>query len=118
MANKIEKLGRLLCLLALGTACICPTNGHAQTADRTTATQQPGRQRTISGHVTDAEDEPLVGVPICIGESRVCTVTDSEGFYTFQIPEEQTVLKFSYVGMDSQYVAIAAGGTDVLRNIR
>ena len=76
-----------------------------------------GRERTIKGYVRDDSGEPLVGVPVCIGESRVCTVTDADGFYTFKIPVEKTVLKFSYVGMENAYVTIAQGNSDVSRDV-
>ncbi|MBR1401382.1 MAG: SusC/RagA family TonB-linked outer membrane protein [Prevotella sp.] len=79
--------------------------------------QVSGRERTIKGYVRDADGEPLVGVPVCIGESRVCTVTDADGFYTFPIPTEETVLKFSYVGMNTEYTRIAAGTGTVTRDI-
>ena len=82
-----------------------------------TPQQFSGRQRTISGHVTDDQGQPLVGVPVCIGESRVCTVTDSEGFFTFPIPVERTSLKFTYVGMETAYVTIPAGQQNVTRNV-
>jgi hypothetical protein len=45
---------------------------------------------SVRGYVRDADGEALIGVPVCIGESRVCTVTDSDGFYTFSIPVEDT----------------------------
>ncbi len=80
-------------------------------------TKASGRERTIKGYVRDENGEELVGVPVCIGESRVCTVTDADGFYTFKIPVEPTVLKFSYVGLATQYVQIAQGGTDVVRDV-
>ena len=79
--------------------------------------QMSGRQRTIKGYVRDGSGEPLVGVPVCIGESRVCTVTDAEGFYTFKIPVEKTVLKFSYVGMENTYITIPQGNSDVSRDV-
>lgn len=79
--------------------------------------QMSGRQRTIKGYVRDDSGEPLVGVPVCIGESRVCTVTDAEGFYTFKIPVEKTVLKFSYVGMENTYITIPQGNSDVSRDV-
>ena len=74
-------------------------------------------ERTVKGIVKDNEGNPLIGVPVCIGESRVCTVTDADGFYTFKIPVERTVLKFSYVGMDNKYEAILQGTADVNRDI-
>lgn len=117
MAKKTKEMGRLLCLLALGAVCMHPVDGVAQTANRTTATRQLGNERTISGHVMDASGEPLAGVPVCIGETRVCTVTDAEGFYTFPIPTDKTVLKFTYVGMSAQYATIDSGNTDVKRDI-
>ena len=76
-----------------------------------------GRQRTIKGHVRDDSGEALIGVPVCIGETRVCTVTDDNGFYTFKIPVEPTTLKFSYVGLAVEYVQIAQGTADVTRDI-
>lgn len=79
--------------------------------------QKSGRERTVKGIVRDSDGEPLVGVPICIGESRVCTVTDADGFYTFPIPVEQTVLKYTYVGMETAYVTIAKGERDVTRDV-
>lgn len=84
-----------------------------------TITQQrlSGKERTIKGHVRDNDGELLVGVPVCIGESRVCTITDADGFYTFKIPVEATTLKFSYVGMETVYATIPRGTSDVTREI-
>lgn len=79
--------------------------------------KKSGRMRTIKGYVRDEAGEPLMGVPVCIGETRVCTVTDADGFYTFKIPVERTVLKFSYVGMDNKYEAVLQGTSDIERNV-
>lgn len=80
--------------------------------------QLSGKMRIVSGMVRDQEGLPLPGVPVCIGETRVCTVTDDEGRFSFQIPTEKTTLKFSYVGMQTQYVSILAGNADVKKNIK
>ena len=82
-----------------------------------TKQQQSGRQRSIKGVVRDDTGQPLMGVPICIGETRVCTVTDEDGAYSFMIPVEKTTLKYSYVGMDNQYVTIPAGTANVTRDV-
>lgn len=79
--------------------------------------QLSGVERTVKGRVYDENGQTLVGVPVCIGESRVCTVTDVNGFYTFKIPVERTTLKFTYVGMEDKYVTIEAGKGDVTRNV-
>lgn len=82
-----------------------------------TRQKSSGKQRTISGYVRDEQGEPLAGVPVCIGETRVCTVTDANGFYTFNIPVENTTLKFSYVGMSTAYIAIPVGKGNVRKDI-
>lgn len=79
--------------------------------------QLSGRERTVKGYVRDEDGELLVGVPVCIGETRVCTVTDADGFYTFKIPVEATTLKFSYVELSNEYVQIAQGYSDVTRDV-
>jgi len=79
--------------------------------------QLSGGERTVKGYVRDEDGELLVGVPVCIGETRVCTVTDADGFYTFKIPVEATTLKFSYVGLSNEYVQIAQGYSDVTRDV-
>lgn len=76
-----------------------------------------GRTRTISGYVRDADGEPLIGVPVCIGETRVCTITDDQGFFTFKIPVESAILKFTYLGMEDKYLTVAPGEKDVRANV-
>lgn len=68
-----------------------------------------GRKRQVSGIVRDEGGDPLMGVPVCIGESKVCAITDADGHYKLEIPVEKTELKFSYVGMRTMYTTIAAG---------
>ncbi|HEY9550990.1 MAG TPA: SusC/RagA family TonB-linked outer membrane protein, partial [Prevotella sp.] len=115
--NKMKKKSRLICMLGFIAMCALPISMLAQTNNHPAQAQQSEKQRTISGTVVDTDGEPLAGVPICIGESRVCTVTDANGFYTFPIPVGTVILKFTYVGMDAQYATIAAGSGDVQKNI-
>lgn len=79
--------------------------------------QLSGKVRTVSGCVRDENGEPLVGVPVSIGDDKVCAVTDMEGSYSFTIPVEPTTLKFSYAGLTTEYVPIAQGSTDVKRDV-
>lgn len=67
------------------------------------------RNRTATGVVKDDSGELLVGVPVCIGDSKVCTITDSDGKYILKIPSESCSLKFTYVGMEDTYVQVPAG---------
>ena len=67
------------------------------------------RNRTATGVVKDDTGETLVGVPVCIGDSKVCTVTDDQGMYILKIPSDACTLKFTYVGMEDTYVQVPAG---------
>ena len=81
------------------------------------AQQLSGRTRTISGYVRDADGEPLIGVPVCIGETRVCTITDENGFFTFKVPVESSTLKFTYLGMEDAYLTLEPGEQDIQKNV-
>ena len=63
------------------------------------AVAQAGRQGTpVSGQVTDASGEPLIGVSVTIKGSGSGTVTDTDGKYSITVPDQESVLAFSYVG--------------------
>ena len=47
---------------------------------------------TISGTVTDTEDEPLAGVAVIIQETKEGTMTDGKGRYTIEAEEGQTLV--------------------------
>lgn len=79
--------------------------------------QVSGRTRTVSGYVRDESGEALMGVPVCIGETQVCSVTDANGYYSFKIPVETTTLKFSYVGLATEYARIVHGDGDVKKDM-
>ncbi len=54
---------------------------------------------TVTGKVTEAETgDPLIGVSILLLESATGTVTDFEGNYAIEVPSQESVLRFSYVG--------------------
>ena len=54
---------------------------------------------TVSGQVTDQQNEPLIGVTVLIdGQQAGGTVTDFDGNYTIKAPAKAT-LKFSYTGV-------------------
>lgn len=73
--------------------------------------------RKVSGYVHDENGEPLMGVPVSIGEGKVSAVTDMEGFYSLSIPVNATVLKFSYVGLATEQITIEKGSADVKRDL-
>lgn len=96
------------------TGCSYDINGRTITVYR----QQSGTgNRTVSGYVRDEQGEPLVGVPVTVGDGRVSTVTDVNGFYTLKVPAGPCVLKLTYVGMKAQQIVLGQGSADVKRDI-
>ena len=65
------------------------------------------QDRTISGTVTSLEnDEALPGVNVIAKGTTIGTVTNIDGEYRLQIPEDQEVLQFSFIGYTTEEVAI------------
>lgn len=79
---------------------------------------QGERVRNISGTVVDETGEPLIGVSVCIDDSKVCTITDSKGFYTLKVPATACKLKFSYLGMSSAETKLPNGKAPMRRDIQ
>jgi TonB-linked SusC/RagA family outer membrane protein len=64
--------------------------------------------RTITGIVKDAEtNEPLIGVTIVEKGTSNGAITDLEGNFSIEIPEEETALIFSYLGYLKQTVYVS-----------
>ncbi|MCS6968993.1 MAG: TonB-dependent receptor [Cytophagales bacterium] len=63
--------------------------------------------RRITGKVTSASDQsPLPGVNVVVKGTTIGTVTDVEGKYSINVPDNATTLVFSYVGYVTQEIAI------------
>ncbi len=68
---------------------------------------------TVTGKVTSAEDnEGLPGVNVIVKGTAQGTVTDVEGSYKLDVPDESTVLVFSSVGYTSQEIEV--GGRSII----
>ncbi len=75
------------------------------------------RTRTVTGVVRDDMGETLPGVSICIDDSKVCTITDGNGFYTLKVPANACDLKFTFVGMENAIVHLKAGNGHVTEDV-
>ena len=63
--------------------------------------------RTVRGKVIDSEtSEGLPGVNIVVKGTTTGTMTDVNGEFTINVPAESAVLVFSYIGYQSQEVAV------------
>jgi TonB-linked SusC/RagA family outer membrane protein len=59
------------------------------------------RSTVISGTVTSEEGDPLIGVNILVENTTIGTVTDYDGRYQLEVPDDATALIFSYTGYQS-----------------
>lgn len=65
------------------------------------------QNRTITGTVTDSNQEPLIGVNVTVkGNSGIGTITNIDGKYTLSVPEGKATLGFSYIGYVSQEIPV------------
>lgn len=63
--------------------------------------------RTITGTVTSAEDgEPLPAVSVQLKGTTTGAVTDFNGKYSINVPQDGGVLVFSFIGLNTQEVRI------------
>jgi len=61
--------------------------------------------QTISGTVTGSEDGvPIPGVSVFVKGTTVGTVTQVDGTYTLNVPQDAEVIVFSFVGLETQEI--------------
>ncbi len=71
--------------------------------------------KTISGTVTSADDESVLpGVNVIVKGTTIGTVTDIEGNYRLNVPEDATALTFSFIGFAEKEMEI---GTQSVVNV-
>ncbi len=69
------------------------------------------QDRAVSGVVSDAEGEPLIGVSVVKEGTAEGTITDFNGAYQVQVPSDTTVLVYSYVGFEDQRITVGSRTT-------
>jgi TonB-linked SusC/RagA family outer membrane protein len=63
--------------------------------------------RTVTGTVISAEDSlPLPGATVAVKGTQTGTVTNPEGHYSIEVPVSADTLVFSFVGLQTQIVAV------------
>ncbi len=80
---------------------LCSVPGFAQT-------------KSINGTVIDATGEPLIGVNVSIKGTTVGTITDLDGKYVLQAPNNNAVVVFSFIGYKTEEVVV---GTQTVINM-
>ncbi len=64
-------------------------------------------QRTITGKVTDAESgQPMIAASVLVKGTSTGTVTDADGSFSLNVPDNANTLVISFIGYTPQEVAI------------
>ncbi len=95
-----KKTFRLKGIMALACLLLTSVSAFAQT-------------KTVTGTITDATNEPLIGVSVVVQGTSTGTVTNMDGKYSISVTPED-VLVFSYVGMATQSIKV---GTQSVINV-
>ena len=73
--------------------------------------------KTVHGVVLDgaADNEPLMGATIKVVDATIGTITDMDGAFTLNVPEDNSLLEVSYIGYASQHITASDNITIVLQ---
>jgi TonB-dependent starch-binding outer membrane protein SusC len=75
------------------------------------ATTILAQQKTISGKVTDTNNQPVTGATVSVKGSNVATQTNPEGFFSIPVPNSSAVLLFSSVGFEPRELPVGNNAT-------
>ena len=95
-------------MVVLGLCAI--TNAQASSpANKTNLVgEQQNQGKIVSGKVTDAGGEPLIGVAVAVEGTSKGLITDFNGNYKLEVPSENSVLIFSFVGFEQQKITVGS----------
>lgn len=83
-------------------------------AETKTAQKEPQNPNTpgrVSGTVTGADGEPLIGVTVREHGTKNATITNIDGEYTLRVDSSNPTIEFSYVGFKPKSAKAKAGTT-------
>lgn len=63
-------------------------------------------QQAVTGRVATADNLPLPGVTIVVKGTSVGTATDANGRFSISVPNQQSVLQFSFISFNTQEVTV------------
>lgn len=70
-------------------------------------------QFTVSGTITDSNNEPLIGASVLVKSTVIGTVTDFNGNFSLKVSGSEAVLLISYTGFTSEEVSVTSSNSTV-----
>ena len=107
--------GRVLDNVIAQLGCKYTVNGSIVTI---TSIQQTAKKRLLSGTVRDENGETLPGALIRVKGTALQAYTDADGNYQLEIPTGDCELEITYLGMNTQTLALTKGTDTLKRNVR
>src|SRR6266542_569349 len=69
--------------------------------------------RTVTGVITDAQNQPLAGATVQVQNKNISTLTGVDGKFSLAVPNGKVVLRISYVGYKTQDLTIGANDSRI-----
>lgn len=63
-------------------------------------------QKTISGKVTDPNNQPVVGATVTVRGTNIATQTGADGDFSVAVPNDNSVVVISSVGFETQELTV------------
>jgi len=67
-----------------------------------TGQQVFGQTGRISGTITEANGSPVLGASVLLKGTSIGTISDLDGKYSINVPDNNSILVFSYIGYEKQ----------------
>ncbi|MDX1283357.1 MAG: TonB-dependent receptor [Draconibacterium sp.] len=109
--QSIQKLSFIKQLALIFMIVALVGNYNQAVAFDSDGTESAQQQKQVTGTVVDSDGNPMPGVTVLVKGTTTGAVTDIDGNYTVQVPDDNAVLVFSFVGMSSQEIPVAGQTT-------
>ena len=109
-----QVLGSRLGYELVGKQIILREATYADAGNDVSLTRSIVVAQTVSGVVSDDTNTPIPGVNVLVKGTSVGTTTDTQGRFTLEVPDGSAVLVFSFIGYQTQEVAV---GTQTTINV-
>jgi TonB-linked SusC/RagA family outer membrane protein len=103
---KFRMIGTLTALFILLISLTLKAGNFTGTVPLSSETMVP--KKNVTGTVTDEQQVPLPGVSIIIKGTTAGVVSNSNGTFTVDVPDDSTVLVFSFIGFITQEIQVGA----------
>ena len=61
---------------------------------------------TVKGKVVDANGEALIGVNVSVKGTTIGTISDVNGKYSIEVPNQKAILVFSFIGYTTREIPV------------